>query len=449
MIARSLIVALAMACAACGARSGLTLPGEGRGEGGAGGPSTSSGPGAGGSGGFSVGGSGGCEIVATDPVVSIAGGSGFHQRQPALSFAGPNDGVTVASEWFVVEGPMSPPSELRHTSFLPWGDSWPSDGSIAPSFLADLDAGVSFAAAPSQGERLALFMSDGGKPAPPAGALFSPDFVPGSGALPAKITIQAAVDRVLFSALRAGGSPEDSYHLLGMELLALSRVSLLATARETRGGIEVAGPITFACADTPTSADAVASEGGWLVASSMSSAAVTGCLNPGPTGPPDMLIVARVDLDAGFVIVGALSSDIVERVRVAPDGVGGASVAWSTLGGRILVMRVDAFGMTLLEPVDIVAPGDTILPASLAIAPYGDRLLVAYVRARTDNPNDIVVRVLDDQARPLFETTLQPLAMEGDPLSVLAHRPSDAFLVAYTESTPEGARIRVVRFSCR
>src|SRR5690348_15382369 len=122
---RSLAPALLVVfVAACGSRSQLDASGSaGPGSGGSEltsstvGPSTSAATG-----------SGGATpepCVFDGPPIGLAGTDGYALTQPLLLDVGASE-VTLISGWTAKEGPMSPPIELRHTTFAPWA-TWPLD----------------------------------------------------------------------------------------------------------------------------------------------------------------------------------------------------------------------------------------------------------------------------------------------------------------------------------
>jgi hypothetical protein len=434
---------------ACGARTDLQVLAGGSGPQGSGGSDVGatgpggSAPGGGGTGGIGPGGSGGCsELVIVGPIASLAGGSGFHQRQPALtpsSTAG--DRVSVVSEWFVVEGPQGIPSELRHTAFQPW-DAWPVDGMLAPTYLADLDAGVSFAAAPSPGDRLALLMSDGSDPQPPAGVLFSPEFEPGQGTVPVKYSVEPNADAARFISL----SNEAPQHLLGFERPTLPRTAWLASATTRPNGVSISAPVPFGCADTEMSADAVPFADGWLLVGSSAMSGVGGvCPDPGPIGLIDALLVARVVFGGFIEWIFAYPVPQVIRVRATPHPLGVLAV-WADTAG-INASAFDEVG-TLIENFAVSSPPDNPSGESIGAGLLGDQLVVAFVDQRIDNPNDIVVRVFENGA-VANEARVQPLALQPDPISVLGSPDGQTVLVSWSETEDGAARVRVARFECR
>jgi hypothetical protein len=388
-------------------------------------------------------------LVPTEPIARLLGGDGFHQRQPTLAYTSEaHDQLTVASEWFVVEAPEAPPSELRHTTFRPWGDEWPVDGNLAPTYLADLDAGVSFAAAESTNGRLALLMSDGGKPQPPQGVRFSLDFGPGSGNVPPKYDIDAEAHRALFATL--GSDLDDlSFHLVGMTFSGVPLSAATSVVQEVDNGIVLAGPAPLGCADNPISADAVAIADGWVLAASSAPGRVADpCVDPGSAGPATTVYTAQADVRGGVSVCNTIdASSTVVRVVTAPHP-SGAWAVWSSDDDGIRAARV-GFDGCVLGDFSIKEPGHPFVTAqTLGAGQLAGLLVVAYVLIDINNATELVVRVLDETGIIVFEARHQQTALAPDPIDVLGSPDGDAFVIAWSEYENGAARVRVARYGC-
>jgi len=374
----------------------------------------------GGSGG--EGGSGGqptgwpCPLKVDSPV-GVDGGGTFSQRQPSLTYSSDNRlTVTLGMEWTMGD---AAPSELRHTSFSPWG-AWPTSP-LGPSFRASFDAGRSFAVTSAPKNHFALVMSDGGKPTEPDGILFTADGTPGSGDVPPTEPVDDGV-RVLFAAANA------NRFLIGVgESDGSAPVSIRSLTRTgTSTGLGTRWPI--ACG-TNVSADAVAGGDGWWVATSgvAASFGAEDCTAFAGTAP-NRVFVARVDVGLGipnrtvdFEAVGGVRHVFLQaQPNKAPW------LAWLDDAGAHVVMLDRTNGTALAGPFDV--PADATAERIAAI-PFLEGVLVArgsdgavsYVGSNGMVASPITVPALggatvwDGLAAPKNDAALLSLVVPGDP----------------------------------
>jgi hypothetical protein len=462
------ILVCGLGTAACGARSGLEvggveLAGSGA-NGGAGGVGGNGGAmvgggglGAGGSGGS--GGSGGfpdCSVLRPDgPVRTVAGSDFFHARQPRLMFTSADEQrVTLLSEWVSVEGPgPNLPSELRHTSFQPWG-AWPSS-ELGPSFLADFDGGGSFAGSPQADGGFALMMSDAGQVGAPVGAFAKFDFTPGKGAVPGTShAIDAASERV--GAFNAGwfllqrGAGDTHKKLYGYNWRTNGKPETWATAAMSCSDRFIANGDDLVRID----------ETRWLGASAFGTSAF-GSNCGGASQPRNVQRLQFQHLPGGGIdfsfrgTVGGLpyTGEVIDIVDVEAR-TDDAWLMWtyentSTLS-EVQFMR---FGLSDHDPVEgskISFPvgGPPIKPGTLALASHGDDALIAMALSDGRTPSIAVIRV--DAAGTISGSV--PLAIPNEPLGRLAilGDPQQRFvLVAWAEPNADSqAVLKLARFRC-
>lgn len=423
--------------AACGARTELRVD------------AAASGPGSGGAGGAGgAGGSGGgggppegCVLRLVDPIASLDGGDGWHKRQPDLTYSSDDlRRVTLAAGWGLASLP-DPPRELRHTSFHPW-DDWPADGLLGPSYLADLDGGVSFAVAPAPGDLLALAFTR-----PDPGIWHSPGFIPESGSVPPVVEVDFAGERVLFQV--AG----PSRHLIGSESPRLPP--------NANGGFETtftsaaASPIATAalslgCSDAPASADAARFGSTWILAlASGAPDPFMTCSTDTVPGPP-----TRVELhwmDEEMVNVGfgdaALAEAPVSRIQMAPHPDGGAWLAYTHASGggsALLLGRVDLPGAFVTLPAVLIEPA---APIAFSADAMGEHLALAW----SGELSSAIVVTLVDRDGVIVGGAEVPTGgpVAGAP-SVLGRPDGRGLLVAWSEASPagEGDQVKVARLEC-
>jgi hypothetical protein len=426
------------------------------GQGGAAAGPGSSGPGAaGGRGGHGgdgdTGGQGGdppCSVLTLhEPVLTLAGGEMHHQRQPVLTASsGDANVVTVVTEWMVVESPVDPPAELRHTSMSPW-DAWPSDGTIEPSYLADLDRGATFAATRSGDERFAVLAGDGDDPSPPDGVHAHLALTPGSGMQSAtSIPIDEFADLAHFIA----ASP--SAFLVGFNKQLLHEQTYMGIAASADGTTTYLGPFHVACDPDGPSADAEAVGETWLIAASSGADLATDSCFTSLVGPADRIHIAGVDgsgeLSAGETV---FTQSPVTRVRTAAHR-DGMWVAWTEAGidavAPIHAVRVDTAGTVVTAVIDLAMPlQHAAQTGSIAADRLGTRLAVAWVDDPAGNPPDVAVAVHDGETL-VAEALYQPEGGVFGAVSVLGSPAGDAVLVAWSELVGSESRVRLARFDC-
>ena len=330
-------------------------------------------------------------------------------------------------EWTVG---ASSPSELRHTTFNPWG-TWPTSP-LGLSFRASFDSGVSFAIAQAPMNRFALAMSDGGKPASPDGILFDPAVVPGSGDIPAVQPIDEGA-RVAFMA-----SNGDRY-LVGLEDSDFSMPSSVRTVTNLGSSLVLGTRWPLACGTNP-SADATATADGWWVVTS----AVEGtfgsvdCAAVANTAP-NRVYVGRVNVGLGIPALGTLlgATGTVRHVVIESLADGDPWFGWLDDAGAHVARLDRTTGAVAVGPVAVpAAPSDD----RLAVMPFLGGALVA---RGTDGS---VTYVGPDG------TLSTPLALEGlaaaSVVDALASPTGDAALLTLAISDAPD-RVQVARLRCR
>lgn len=440
--------------AACG-RSVLAVPrgdgGEG-GQGGGGAPdaSSSSGPsttssttstttstGAGGQGG-----SGACTAFDfVGPVLGIAGGAGYRQIQPRFVQPTP-DTVTVVAEWRDAGGSGGPPpSELRHTTFAPWG-LWPA-GDIGPSYLADLDGGRSFAATVPAGSADGTFdlLFRGA-----AGVRFMPSVLADSGLIPPAITADAADARVLHAT-----------SLADLSLFALERGAGPGNLREivlgsvVRGGPGPVAEVVRWCSNDFSGGASVPRPGGdFVVAQSYGSDAPCSGSAPDPT----LLDLGTLALDAGAApafqpMVTLSAAGPLRRMRATGDGGGMWLVVQVELAEpSLLLLHFEPTTGVVTGPLELLGPGE-VGRGPLAVTMLGERVLVAWV----DDPQAFepaLQLALYEPDGTLHARGSAPT--EGDtvgPLSLVGGPSGTSALVGWSlDLGDKEDRIRLLRVDC-
>jgi hypothetical protein len=275
-------------------------------------------------------------------------------------------------EWIQSEGPMTPPSELRHVSFSPWG-AWPS-GEIGLSFRASFDAGASFAIAPAFNDQFALFMSDGGKPSDPDGIAVAPVVTPENGDVPASLQVDDG-NTVLFASRRS-----DKY-LLGVAGADAATPARVRTITTIGGTVAIGTAWPVACGEGLSARAVSVSPGtGWLLAAAIApdTFGLADCSDFEQLSPSE-LVIARVDSELGVpsFAAGFTPTELVRAIAWAKADGEAPWLVWlgpSTLG----VVRIDARG--LLDSVMLTIPV-TGLEYRLATAPFRDGVLVFFTSA--------------------------------------------------------------------
>jgi len=437
--------------AACGGRSSLLV---GAGDDGPGGSGATGGTGGrGGTGGNPTTGGGGegglppdCSILEIEGPIGVAGGVMANQRQPAL-VQQLNGDVVVTMEWSDAGFPNAP-KEIRHTTFSPWGAAFPT-ADAAPSFLADLDKGVSFDATTAPGG-FALLMSGSGGVS--GGLSFNPFFVPGDGGVAPSFDL-APPTTVEFVSHDGQGrflfGVRNSFGPMGISVLNAVVASL-----GPGGGLSIdAGPFPIACAQGAVHAEVGFTGQDWLVVSS--SGVPDGTINcmPGPPapGPPTLAQSMFVDPSGVVSVVGVEPLDFpVDQVDLAPVGEGYVSL-WSGvgdgLGGPLLAWLVDGFGGPPAGPPQILDGNDqAVVPATWDAGGFGDGFLVSW-RSGTDQ--NVHVRRYGAALEPLGEAVVDAVSgAQGRPDVIGDPTGDDRALVAQPATGIQGDQLRLYRVGC-
>lgn len=444
----ALVLVSAALLAACGGRSQLRDSSAASSGSGGAGPTTSSvsvssGGGFGGTGGFvDVGGSGGmlsgC-VVDGEPI-GLAGTEGYGTSDPVFVVPVQVDTTTLVAGWKTTEGPMNPPTELRHTSFQPWGP-WPADGTLGPSYLADYDGSQELSAAPSSTDFSLVFA-----PPPPGFDLtYLSHLIPGSGALGTTEAIKTGPARPSF--LERGTDPH--VHLLGF-VAPPSGIQIFGVARKDDALPGAAINSSVGCAVSPILAAAAAVGPDFLVAFSSGSAfADSGCPAGNVTSTAHRLFIIHVDKSA--------TATLAEEIKATRDGdtitslklvqrLDGAWVAWTdTFKGGLHVVRLTSTGKVADGPITVPFFGD---PASISATSLGDRLALAWSATAADAPSQIRINVLSTAGNldADLSINLGPPAMGRTAL--LGSPSNKSLLVAWSEEVSPGPQIRLARLAC-
>ncbi len=447
-------VVLVLAAAACGGRTPLrtlgssstssgdpTTSSSGVGGGGAGGTGAGGlgGGGAGGSGG--AGGAGGApgDCVVELPVAELAGTGFYAQYRPTLvRSSADGETATLAAAWQIPEGPGEiPPAEIRHTSFQPWS-SWPADGLLGPSFLADLDAGESFATAPAPGG-FALAFANTLAPPPEPSLYFMPGLVPGSGAIPPSTLVLSTFARVHFAALGAGA------HLVGVSVGGPAPDVTEVARIEGNGSVTLLNALGCS-GDAGIASGAPVGDHFVVAFSAAHGVAAPGCPIPNP-GPAEHVLVARVG--AGVQIVSELDPGpgSIAALHAVP-AVDGAWIVWSRFSGSshpVTIARVDGEGQLLFGPIQTSIPTD---PQWLGAAALGDRLALGWFSHEENLGSRVEIAVLDAAGQLVGEGSLSLGAFAQGPVSLLGSPSGGSLLASWAQTSPESFHAKVARFDC-
>lgn len=434
--------------AACGSRSQLLAPpGESEGGGGAGGTggtggtttatttTTTTSEGGGGTGGLP---DGPCEVLDYEtPFSDLDGGIQSHLRSPKLAYSSADKlRVTVASAWQATEGPgPNLPIELRHTSFEPWFD-FPAGSGFGPTYLADLDAGVSFAIAEAPGDLFAMLFRDF-QQSPPGGLRFSDGFKPKSGDVPASILVDAQAQDAMFLA------HDGKEWLYGAQ-------ELKGGNYETRLGLttgDAAGTsVAIGCTFERAFADAVPIAGGFLAAIAATGGVDGGC-DAGMPGPASGPLVARFQ---GGVLaeVSSFGFGAISDLQAAKRA-DGAWLVWFDPGGEdqpdsLVIMAVDGFGDPVIEPYSISTLCEQ---GSLEATSFEDFLAVACIQPEPEGASPHV-QVFDPDGVARGEIKVAATGAAKGRVSILGSPISRSAVLAWSETAGIGDQIRITRVDC-
>lgn len=436
----ALLLASAALLAACGGRSQLRdTSASSASSAGGDGPTTSS-VSASSGGGF--GGNGGAEsdCYLDGAPIGIAGTEGYLTSNPILLRPGQSDLTTLIAGWTANEGPTTPPTELRHTSFQPW-DTWPADATIGPSYLGDYDGGVTFVAATAPDGFAAAFADS----PPSPGLSFVGPFVPGEGTLPGTSIYVADAAEPLFVV------PSDDYalYLLGFSNSKASHhvfnISHLSDALSDN-------PLSpgLGCALDPIVAGAAAIDEGFLVAfSSGSQLNDPACLSDAPIAGAKRLIVVHVDKSANVTptttIEGTESDGPISAVKMVSRA-DGAWLAWAhQLGPRLRVARLDIAGKIVKGPYEIPFFGDA---ASLSASNLAQRLALAWSSSAADASPQVRINVITSLGTAIADVTI-PLGPPSVGRTAILDSPSsDGLLVSWVQQGATGSQLQLARLAC-
>lgn len=389
------------------------------------------------------------ELTYATPFASIAGGEQVHQRSPRLTYSS-DDGasVTVATGWQVASG-QNPPTEMRHTSFAPWGN-FPAGAALGPTYLADLDGGGSFAVASGNGGKFALLFRDFQQP-PSGGLRFSDQLTPGSGAIPPSLLVDSSARTALFLAR-------------GQTTFSFGAAFRQGETREIRAGILDGNGVvetTLGCANGPVVADALpVGDASVFVAYSTGTEALSGGCDAGVPGPPNRIQLAQI-------IGGVLSS--VGEVTVSPMGgtaeitgpvtdisfaprTDGAWMVWSNPGSDFASPSLVVCKLTTpVGQLDLMAEAVVpYQPGSLAVASFDDYLMVAWIQPEPGGASPHV-QVFDPKGKPLGDIQVAATGAVQGRLALLGSPFDHSAALAWSEtgSGPNAAdQVRLTRITC-
>jgi hypothetical protein len=437
--------------AACGGRSQLRDVGaSSAGGGGSGGTTTSSattassGTTASASSGGGLGGGGGAPLngcVLDGPPIGIAGTQGYAVSNPVLVAPGKSDLTTLVAGWTTTEGPKTPPSELRHTSFAAWG-TWPADGTIGPSYLANYDGGQSFDAAPAA-SGFSVFLA-----LPSSSEIdFMAPFTPGSGAAAG---MASALPLAAEPAFLAQGKDPD-IHLLGFSSSNQGIHDLRVVRLSDTMGNEQPSPV-LGCAVDPIVADAVPVDDGFLIAFGGSGKVQDpACATGMGVGPARRLFVVHVgtngDVTTKVNIPGTKAEgpiDVVKMVRVP----GVAIVAWRhELGAGLELRRLNITDANYSGSTTIPFSGDA---STISATAFGQSMALAWAPPPIDGLSNVHVQISGasggQEPEPSFDFHVGPPVTGRT--AILASPSGTGLLVAWSSAAPGGSEIQLARLGC-
>ena len=443
----ALFLVSAALLAACGGRSQLR---DSSGAGGAG-PSTSTTSvssgggfgGSGGSGGFEdVGGSGGMlgGCVVDGPPIGLAGTEGYFTSNPVFVVPVQVDSTTLVAAWKAAEGPMNPPTELRHTSFQAWGP-WPANGTLGPSYLASYDGDQGFYAAPSFTDFNVVFAN----PPPANGLTYVSHLTPGSGALGMATAVGSGEERPCF----VERSTDPHVHLLGFSNVAAG----VWNFDISRMNDPVAGSMVttnLGCSINPIVAGAAPSGADFLVAfASGSPFKDPGCAAGTISTPALWLFVARVT-DQGKVELAQqveleLGAGTITSVKMV-SRLDGAWLAWTdTVNSDIHVLRLDPSGKSAGSPVLIPFSGDV---ESISATTFGDRLALAWSVMAADAPSQIRINLVSAAGNVDVDLSINLGPQATGRTAILGSPANTSLLLAWSEEVSPGPQLRLARLAC-
>jgi hypothetical protein len=331
---------------------------------------------------------------------------------------------------------MTPPIELRHTSFQPWG-AWPANGTLGPSYLAEYDGSLAFYAAPSFTDFNVVFAN----PHPGVGLKYLSHLTPGSGALgtPEPLGAGGGDDRPCF--LERGADPH--VNLLGFSTAGGGAYSFNILRRnDTVAGSTLTKDL--GCALDPIVAAAAPIGEEFLVAFS-GGGAVGG---PGCSTTASVLFIGRVTKQGTFAgvqqIDPAMPNSTIKSVKMVPRN-DGAWLAWTDTLSGLHVTRLDATGKLVTAPTEVLFTGnlDTLSATSL-----GDRLALAWSVTAADAPAQIRVKVLSTTGNVDADLAVNLGPPATGRTAILGSPSNTSLLLGWSEEVSPGPQIRLARLAC-
>jgi hypothetical protein len=441
----------------CGARSaldegGASSAGVGSSAGGGGATSTSASSAATGGGGATP----ACPVLVAETAIAEIASPGMVLREPALLALDAGQ-VTLLHD--ARPSPIVPheASTLAAASFSPW-TVWPpaltssavaSNGAPLTSTLFELQFAVARTSkSPSSAFQLAVVSDPDGE------ALRTGSVV--SGALESK-----GYDPVGFATTLLAFAPLSAAHVLVL-LDAVSTHGDLALYAQFEFGDSPSPTFPFAgCAKAPLAADAAVSGNGWMVAAALGApfrwddAHDLDCSARFPDlGDPTHVYTGYVGSDGlSFVSGGAgfAEAATVARVRLAPAS-GGAWLSWGVAGGEaqaaIRIAKLDANAQATLGPITLPAVGGAADATTLALAAFGDDVIVADVEV-ADGGSGIVLHRVGPSGELVGSIVVPTNGPVDGPLTIVAD-PSRGILVGWSEIAADGddRTVRVAKLVC-
>ncbi|MCA9623977.1 MAG: hypothetical protein KC731_33370, partial [Myxococcales bacterium] len=385
-----------------------------------------------------------CSVLQVQGPVGVAGGVMAHQRQPTMTVL-EDERVVLAMEWTDAGVPMAP-RELRHTAFSPWGPGF-LPGDAAPSFLADLDRGWSFAVTPSIDGRFGLLMQ--GPPGGPGSSLvFNPYFFPGDG--------QIGPDGVVGFAARVLFASHDGFgrFLLGFELqmnvVDSLVVAALAEILDDGSVFVTQGAGVIACGSGRLVADAVYTGAEWLVSTSTGDPSGFFQCQMGPPPPNGTFLQTLVVDEFGGAVTLAVSEPLapIDSLRVVPKPQG--YVVLTSSVGDAFGVPVEAWPLTSSGvPAGGLTPlaglGASVVPGSWGAGTFGDGFLVAAVDAASGT---LAAQRYGGGLQPLGAANLGLDGAPVGPAAVVGEPGGLSAVVAQSATDVVGDQIRLFGLRC-
>ena len=399
---------------ACGARTGLEIPDQAEGGGGAE---------------LGGGGAGGeaptpCEITATQSA---------HLRLPFAGSVARTLGIVratsapqtacVATDVLNEDGTWS----IAHGCFPAWGP-WP--GSLGMATLEDgLDGGLAVA----EGRLYGFALLQGALGA--AGARAALDVMPSSSSM-SWSEVSGGGNRAVFLAPGPGGT-----HFAGLASVDGTSERLSVTRASAEAPVSLG---EIGCAQGPISAGGVAVAQD-LVVGMASGREFDRCGDGGAPESPTRLQVLSLSPNGGTDLrYESIHDTPVTDVRVVSDGEDGVWTAWDA-GGSVSLVPVGPGGPR--TAAQVVAHGSR---GSIALAKRGDSLLVAYVPAVKNKAPEVYVMEVAPGAEPRLFGKLDTIGSTWlRDLDLLVDPATGSVIVAYVGLMGPNERAFAKRFDCK